>query len=76
MQGASVMLSEEEKGFNFVTTSDASGRYLFRSVAPGLYSVTADAKGFAKSSSKPFRVDGNENATTNLTLMVGAVRSA
>src|SRR5262252_601467 len=72
VQGASVMLSDEEKGFNFVTTSDASGRYLFRSVAPGLYSVTADAKGFAKSSSKPFKVDVNENATTNLTLKVGA----
>src|SRR5262252_9792311 len=72
VQGASVMLSDEEKGFNFVTTSDASGRYLFRSVAPGLYSVTAEAKGFAKSSSKPFKVDVNENATTNLTLKVGA----
>src|ERR1700747_1247528 len=34
VQGASVMLSEEDKGFNFVTTSDSSGRYLFRSVAP------------------------------------------
>ena len=72
VQGANVMLSDEEKGFNFVTTSDASGRYLFRSVAPGLYSITAEAKGFAKSTSKPFKVDVNENATTNLTLKVGA----
>src|ERR1700757_3488660 len=72
IQGASVMLSDEEKGFNFVTSSDATGRYLFRSVAPGLYSVTAEAKGFTKSSSKPFRVDVNQNETTNLTLKVGA----
>ena len=72
VQGASVMLSDEEKGFNFVSTSDSSGRYLFRSVAPGLYSITAEAKGFAKSTSKPFRVDVNQNATTNLTLKVGA----
>jgi len=72
VQGANVMLSDEEKGFNFVTTSDSSGRYLFRSVGPGLYSVTAEAKGFAKSTSKPFKVDVNENATTNLTLKVGA----
>jgi hypothetical protein len=57
IQGASVMLSDEEKGFNFVTTSDASGRYLFRSVAPGLYSITAEAKGFTKAVSSPFRVD-------------------
>ena len=28
--GASVTLLDEEKGFNFNTTSDTSGRYLFR----------------------------------------------
>ncbi|HTT19295.1 MAG TPA: carboxypeptidase regulatory-like domain-containing protein [Candidatus Sulfotelmatobacter sp.] len=70
--GASVMLSDEEKGFNFITTSDNSGRYLFRSVAPGVYSVTAEAKGFAKATSARFKVDVNENATTNLKLKVGA----
>src|SRR3954464_5597814 len=70
--GASVMLSDEEKGFNFVTSSDASGRYLFRSVPPGLYSVTAEAKGFSQSTSVAFKVDVNQNATTNLTLKVGA----
>ena len=72
VQGARVMLSDEEKGFNFVTTSDANGRYLFRSVAPGLYSVSAEAKGFAKTSSEPFKVNVNENATRNLMLKVGA----
>src|SRR6201993_4587412 len=72
VQGASVMLSDEEKGFNFITTSDSSGHYLFRSVAPGLYSITVDAKGFAKIASAPFKVDVNQNATTNLTLKVGA----
>src|SRR5215469_4405885 len=70
--GANVRLSDEEKGFNFVTTSDANGRYLFRSVAPGLYAVTAEAKGFAKTTSTPFKVNVNENATRNLTLKVGA----
>src|SRR5215472_17497953 len=64
--GASVMLSDEEKGFNFVTTSDANGRYLFRSVAPGLYAITAEAKGFAKTTSTPFKVNVNDNATRNL----------
>jgi len=72
VQGATVMLSDEEKGFNFITTSDSSGRYLFRSVAPGLYSVTAEAKGFQKITSARFRVDINQNATTNLSLKVGA----
>src|SRR3954464_6807263 len=70
--GATVTLLDEEKGFNFAATTDSSGRYLFRSVAPGLYSVTADAKGFAKVTSARFKVDVNENATTNLKLKVGA----
>jgi hypothetical protein len=70
--GASVTLLDEEKGFHFATTSDSSGRYLFRSVAPGLYSVSADAKGFAKVSSARFKVDVNQNATTNLKLKIGA----
>ena len=70
--GASVTLLDEEKGFNFNTTSDTSGRYLFRSVAPGLYSVSADAKGFAKVTSARFKVDVNQNATTNLKLKIGA----
>ena len=50
VQGATVMLSDEEKGFNFVTTSDSSGRYLFRSVAPGLYSKS----GWAATTPRPW----------------------
>ena len=35
VQGATVMFTDQEKGFNFNTTSDSSGRYLFRSIPPG-----------------------------------------
>ena len=70
VQGAKVVLADQQKGFTFTTTSDTSGRYLFRSVSPGVYAVSADAEGFATSASARFRVDVNENATANLTLKV------
>jgi len=68
--GAQVVLSDAQKGFNFSTTSDSNGRYLFRSIPPGLYSVSAEAKGFDKAVSAKFKLDVNENSTTNLALKV------
>ena len=70
VEGANVVLTDQQKGFDFRTTSDSSGRYLFRSIPPGVYVVSADVKGFAKTVSARFKVDINENATTNLTLKV------
>jgi len=68
--GAKVILTDQEKGFNFQTTSDSRGGYLFRSIPPGVYVVSVEAAGFAKTESAKFKVDVNENATANLTLKV------
>ncbi len=70
VQGAKVVLTDQQKGFAFNTTSDASGRYLFRSIPPGVYAVSAEIEGFEKATSAKFKVDVNENATTNLSLKV------
>lgn len=70
VQGAKVVLTDQQKGYTFNTTSDSDGRYLFRSIPPGLYSVSAEATGFGKTSSAKLKVDINENATENLTLKV------
>jgi hypothetical protein len=70
VQGARVVLTDQQKGFSFNTTSDSNGRYLFRSIPPGVYAVSAEGKGFAKAISAKFKVDVNENATTNLTFRV------
>src|SRR5467141_2996396 len=72
VQGARVVLTDQQKGFAFNTTSDSNGRYLFRSIPPGVYAVSAESKGFAKVISAKFKVDVNENATTNLTLRVAS----
>jgi len=70
VQGAKVVLTDQQKGYTFNTTSDNDGRYLFRSIPPGVYSVSAEAKGFEKALSVRLKLDINENATANLTLKV------
>jgi Carboxypeptidase regulatory-like domain len=70
--GAKVVLSDQQKGFTFHTISEGSGRYLFRSIPPGMYSVSAEAPGFAKALHPNLRLDVNENATVDLNLKVGS----
>jgi outer membrane receptor protein involved in Fe transport len=70
VQGVTVVLSDQQKGFMFNTTSDSSGRYLFRSIPPGVYTVSAEAKGFDTARSASVKVDINQNVTANLTLKV------
>lgn len=70
VQGAKVVLTDQQKGYTFNTTSDNDGRYLFRSIPPGVYAVSAEGKGFQKAQSANFRVDINENATANVALKV------
>jgi outer membrane receptor protein involved in Fe transport len=67
---AKVVLTDEQKGFGFEATSDSNGRYLFRSVPPGVYSLTAESQGFSKTMQKNFKVDVNQNATVNLAMKV------
>ena len=69
---ANVVLTDQEKGYTFQTTTDSTGSYLFRSVPPGLYSVTAEMSGFEKTSRPKVKVNVNDNVTVNLTLKVGA----
>jgi outer membrane receptor protein involved in Fe transport len=68
--GANVVLTDQQKGFRFETTSDASGRYLFRTVPPGVYSVSAESKGFSRSMQSNLKVDVNQSATVNLSMKV------
>ncbi len=71
VQGVKVVLTDQQKGFIFNATSDSGGRYLFRSIPPGLYSVSAEAKGFEKTVRTNIRLDVNENATADLRLKIG-----
>src|SRR3954469_11141283 len=70
--GAKVVLMDQQKGFHFEAISDDGGRYLFRSIPPGVYVLAVQASGFAKTESAKFKVDINENATANLILKLAA----
>lgn len=70
IQGAKVTLLDEQKGYKFTATSDTEGRYLFVSIPPGLYSVTAETQGFEKTERTHIKLNVSENASANLTLKV------
>ena len=45
---AAVTLIDQQKGFQFKAISDSSGRYVFTSIPPGVYSASAEPQGFEK----------------------------
>jgi len=70
VQGAKVTLIDEQKGYKFSGTSDSSGRYLFASIPPGLYTVSVEMQGFEKVERTHIKLNVSENPTANLTLKV------
>jgi hypothetical protein len=72
LPGAKMTLTDQNKGYAFYETSDGTGRYRFRSIPPGVYSVSAEIQGFEKTVRIGIRVDVNQNATANLSLKVSS----
>jgi len=72
IQGAKVTLLDLDKGYKFNAKSDNAGRYLFVSIPPGLYSVTAEMQGFEKTVRTRIRLNVTENATADLTLKIAS----
>ena len=70
--GAKLTLTDQEKGYTFNTTSDGEGRFLYRSVSPGTYTVTAEMPGFEKTVRTGISVDININATANLHMKISS----
>jgi hypothetical protein len=70
LQGAKVTLTDQARGYVFNATSDSNGRYLFTSVPPGVYTVSAEMQGFQKEVRTNINVDVTENVTANLKLRV------
>ena len=70
--GAKVVLTDQAKGFVFNAKTDSSGRYLFPSIPPGVYTVSVEMEGFQKEVRTGIKVDVTENATANLRLKVAS----
>jgi hypothetical protein len=72
VQGASVVLTDLQKGFKFHTQSDTAGRYLFTTIPPGTYSVTVEMKGFEKEVHTNITLNVSENVTANVQLKIAS----
>ena len=72
---AKVTLVDQNKGFHFDGKSDDGGRYLFRAVPPGVYTVSAEAPGFNKEERTNIRVEISGNPAANLRLKIGSTQS-
>ena len=68
--GVSLTLVDQQKGFTFHVISNKEGTYLFPSIPPGTYVLTAVMGGFAKVERTGVTVDVNANVTANLKLKV------
>jgi len=72
---ANVTLVDQNKGFHFESKSDDSGRYIFRAVPPGVYTVSAEAQGFNKEEKTNIHVEISGNPAANLRLRIGSTQS-
>jgi hypothetical protein len=68
---AKVTLTDTLKGFKYSATSDASGRYLFRSLPPSTYSLTVQSSGFKTGQIDSITLNLDQNVSQNVTLQVG-----
>lgn len=65
---AHIRIMGEQKGYLFTAKTDSAGRYLFRNVTPGTYTVAVEAQGFRTQEQMAF----NQNVALNYTMQVGA----
>ena len=73
VQGASVTIIRTTTNETKTSTTDSAGRYSFVFVEPGVYNVTAEAKGFRAARQDNVLVQVTETRPVNFTLEVGAV---
>ncbi|MEP6911436.1 MAG: TonB-dependent receptor [bacterium] len=71
--GASVTLSNAEKGFNRTAVTSTQGGYVFTAVPPGTYTVQAEAQGFKKAIVSNVKAQVSTPAELNVQLEVGNV---
>ena len=67
---ADVTLTDIDRATNSSSKTDDGGRYLFRSLAPGNYSLHVTAPGFARFDVSNIVIDVNANATFNASVVL------
>jgi hypothetical protein len=74
--GAQITLTETSKGLVRKTESDGGGSFLFPYVLAGNYSVRVEMPGFATEEMEALRIDVGQQASVNIRLQLGEVRSS
>ena len=75
INGASVVLRNEDTGVTATTNTSDSGNYRFSSLPPGNYAVSAEANGFRKAEAK-FALNTSETKGINLALPVASAQQS
>jgi len=71
-----ITITETATGLTYEVHSAADGTYIRPALKPGIYSVTAEAKGFRRVEQENVVIVGGDRIGVNLTLPVGDVTSA
>ena len=74
--GATVTLYGRDRSFSLVTSTDSSGAYSFRHLAPGEYLVEAEASGFASAPAQTVNLMRGQSATLDIALQLSGLRSS
>lgn len=72
--GATVKVTDVDRGFSSTAETDDEGRYVLRSLAPGNYRLSAELPGFRTLLRDGIVLSVNQNVTVDLTLQVGEQR--
>ena len=70
---ARLTATEQDSNVKAEALSDASGRYIFPSLRPGVYRIEAEASGFSKLVNPNIEVRVNDRLEINLIMVLGAV---
>src|SRR4030088_1571502 len=73
---AQITLKNEAPGVTASPTSGPSGQFNFLNLAPGVYTLTTEVKGFSTSTQQHIAVDVGRTLTLTVGLQVGAVQEA
>lgn len=74
--GASVVLTDTLKGLKYNATTDATGRFLLRSLPPSTYGIRVEAMGFRPEVQDNIGIVVNQNLSLNFSLQVGPTTEA
>jgi hypothetical protein len=70
--GATVTATDVQRNLNHSATTDGAGRYVFLSLPPGIYKLTAKAQGFRPFASSEFNLQVQQEATIDVSLALAA----